>query len=368
MVSPKDSSQKPIVSSLFLTHHPEFRYLFPEIMQVLFARREDYVPERVSMGEAHGFRNAPFGQDQLDEFFQKWKEEEPGKATWIFGKETPTGLIILISDDLQGYGGVQVSVQRDYLSKSGKVEEFLTLLKKLYIVVHSMYGNVFLREMFKEIDPHRRNRPAGIDLRRGIPDIFWANFLGPEYVEMFGVERISSAPCYSVEHLPDGGALLLLSASPLDYLADPENSDKRRIEIKRHLGPEAFDEEGNNYRARVPRFRYEQERKLQRARYPGRTRGPDLLATVPRKEWKDWVESNRAIALAFVADMKSEDMKLDFSEKSLDELDRYIERIVQKGEKRSIEFVKKLGAYLTEIIIEKLGQSGLIPNPTTYHR
>ena len=258
MVSPKDSSQKPIVSSLFLTHHPEFRYLFPEIMKVLFARREDYVPERVSMGEAHGFRNAPFGQDQLDEFFQKWKEEEPGKATWIFGKETPTGLIILISDDLQGYGGVQVSVQRDYLSKSGKVEEFLTLLKKLYIVVHSMYGNVFLREMFKEIDPHRRNRPAGIDLRRGIPDIFWANFFGPEYVEAFGRDRLISAPCHKIEELSDGGIIVFLSESPLD--ASGEDYKVRKRELYDYLGEDAFTGR------LMPKFRTGQGRKNRDAR------------------------------------------------------------------------------------------------------
>ncbi|TMI27120.1 hypothetical protein E6H36_04525 [Candidatus Bathyarchaeota archaeon] len=48
-------------------------------------------------------------------------------------------------------------------------------------------------------------------------------------------------------------------------------------------------------------------------------------------------------------------MNLDFSPKSLGELDLYFEKSGEKGNEESIDFVKKLGAYLTQVVTKKTG-------------
>ncbi|HEV2119310.1 MAG TPA: hypothetical protein VGS11_04295 [Candidatus Bathyarchaeia archaeon] len=51
----------------------------------------------------------------------------------------------------------------------------------------------------------------------GLPGIYWANFLGPIFVDFFSKEKIETVPCYSKKRLADGGYLILTSESPLDY-------------------------------------------------------------------------------------------------------------------------------------------------------
>jgi len=129
-----------------------------------------------------------------------------------------------------------------------------------------------------------------------------------------------------VEHLSDGGALVLLSPSPLDYIANPAELDRRRLEIKKHLGLEAFDTGDPGYRGRVPVFRYEKQWRAEQAKHflaPRRSTG--ILSKTLRREWKDWMENNEAISLAFASEMENKGVTLDYSEVSLDELDRYIE-------------------------------------------
>jgi len=360
MTSPLVSAQKPIAGSGLFTYYPRFRESFPDILRVILAPREWHTYHSGSPTDSGRSQNIAFRLDRLDEFSREWEHQDPGRAIWLFREESPSGLLVLVADNLSGYGTVQVSFQRDYLAIDGKVGEFLMLLRKLYHVLHPMYGNAFVGEMLKKVNPQPRSQPSGIDLRRGIPDIFWANFLGPEYVEMFGEDRVFSAPCYSVERMQDGGALMLLSTSPLDYLADPGGFDKRRRDIKRHLGLEAFNSDEDEHQPRVPKFRYDEDWKAQLENF-ARFRSPDLLAGVPRKAWDNWVENNQSIALAFISDMKVEGVTLDSTKKSLEDLDMYIEALRKKERKPSIDFIQKMAAYVTQIVINEAGAKWSYP-------
>src|SRR3989475_11657853 len=106
-----------------------------------------------------------------------------------------------------------------------------------------MYGRVSTNETVRWVESPLGKMSLGTALRRALPDIYWANFFGPEYVEMFGSDRGNSAPIHSVESLSDGGALLVLSPSPLDFLKDPGEFDRLRLHLKRHTGEEACDQD-----------------------------------------------------------------------------------------------------------------------------
>src|SRR5205823_13134419 len=98
------------------------------------------------------------------------------------------------------------------------------------------------------------------DWKRVLPNFYWENFLGPEYFNMFGVDKVLSSLFYSAERLPDGGALLLLTKSPLDNLSERREVKKRRTEAKSHLGLEAFDTGDISHKGKVPIFRFLEEK------------------------------------------------------------------------------------------------------------
>jgi hypothetical protein len=77
-------------------------------------------------------------------------------------------------------------------------------------------------------------------LRRWLPDLYWANLLGPPYVELFGADRIASAPANTVEQI--GPALFYVQLSAhLDDLRNhfDEVAEVRRA-VKHYLGENAF--------------------------------------------------------------------------------------------------------------------------------
>src|SRR5439155_12634840 len=93
--------------------------------------------------------------------------------------------------------------------------------------------------------------------RQALQGVFWANFVGPEYVQVLGEERLDKSPAYKVEKLPDGGMLLLLSESPFD--ASKDEYQARKQQLRSYLGVDAFNGK------LLPRFRGGPGRKVRDA-------------------------------------------------------------------------------------------------------
>jgi len=77
-------------------------------------------------------------------------------------------------------------------------------------------------------------------LGQWLPDLYWANLLGPPYVELFGRERILSAPAHLVEQIGPELYYLQLSERLDDLRARWDDLAAVRVEVKRHLGGNAF--------------------------------------------------------------------------------------------------------------------------------
>lgn len=98
------------------------------------------------------------------------------------------------------------------------------------------------------------SRPT--NLLEGLPGLGWITFFGPEYVELIGRSKLSTAPCYKAVELQDGGFSLQLFESPLNIaMTSPERKTIEEDTIK-HLGPEYFQPAKI-----VPKFRWETQRK-----------------------------------------------------------------------------------------------------------
>jgi hypothetical protein len=85
---------------------------------------------------------------------------------------------------------------------------FLDLGKRLYEVVSPTFGWL---DMSSGLTGHTSFKDVEA---LALPHLYWANFFSPSYVEKIGRSKILSAPAWSIEELPDGGLLYVLSSSP----------------------------------------------------------------------------------------------------------------------------------------------------------
>lgn len=83
---------------------------------------------------------------------------------------------------------------------------FLDIGKGLYAILQPTFGWI---EYNLEWLPTKHEDIENLRL----PALYWANFFGPAYVNRLR-EKILNAPAWSIEELPDGGLLYVLSSCP----------------------------------------------------------------------------------------------------------------------------------------------------------
>lgn len=321
------------------------------MLRVLLTKRT-YAPERVQLGGADNHRVITFDPAMIHELSKRWEVAETPNA-WILERARPQISVTLAKTSL-AFESIGISIEREHFETSGKTQELLDLLKELYLLMHASYGYVYVWEMVRKHNHPLGPLRLGIDLKRALPDVFWANFLGPEYVEMFGPERVYSTPCYRADRLADGGALLLLSPSPLDFLKDPQNFEKLGLELKSYLGEDAFDAGWPTRQGRVPRFRYLDGRTKETASRISVGK-KDLLSSVERSRWEKWIQDSDSLALNLAVEMEKRGVKLDFTEESLARLDAYLEKLHISKSTPTLEFLMNIAAYVSRVVIQRTG-------------
>lgn len=100
---------------------------------------------------------------------------------------------------------------------------------------------------------------ASKDLPQRIPDLYWTTVFGVPYVEMFGEEKLLSAPVRLSERLSNGSVLLQLSEDLGDVEQRSDEIERIRSTVKAHLGLDAFSQPGleASHSYRVPQFSFE---------------------------------------------------------------------------------------------------------------
>ena len=141
---------------------------------------------------------------------------------------------------------------RDMSARFGAVCGYVHLLTPLDIATGLSSGAILDKSISGEyllLMDRRR-------LVRYIPDLYWANVLGPAYTQIFGRDRMLSAPAHLVRELaPDTFYLQLTDR--LSDLKDRFNQfDSVRRRVKEHLGADAFfsPELGREHTYRTPDF------------------------------------------------------------------------------------------------------------------
>ena len=114
-------------------------------------------------------------------------------------------------------------------------DKFIEWGNLLYNFTNPYYGYIKPAADFSLVDNTKRKNI----LKSGkvaIPMIYWLNFLGPDFVNLIGREKILKAPFWKIEEFRDGGMLLISTPKIFDTILEEEK--KKRKEIYEFLGLE----------------------------------------------------------------------------------------------------------------------------------
>jgi hypothetical protein len=89
-------------------------------------------------------------------------------------------------------------------------------------------------------------------LNHWMPDIPWASVFGPEYIQMFGMEKLLAAPAYCVEQLSDDAIFMQLTGDMNDLFDEFKMVMTKREQIKHYLGYDCFYQKEMNYYCKNP--------------------------------------------------------------------------------------------------------------------
>ncbi len=226
------------------------------ILSFLIMAGQDFTPEYFDRGE-------PYGKTRLDAHdlslpLQGWVDNRYSLGIIATRSHPFESSLLVHSTDFLMFDHVNLSIESSWFSSLENVDRFQAVAKGLYSITSANSG--YIQNWRHE----RRNGEITDEagnlvgfraprVKTALSGLFWANLFGPEYVRMFGKDKLLSAPWYKHEELSDGGLLLLISASPLDA-AKPEYQSLKK-QIYAHLGEGAFTG------AILPEFRTEGRKK-----------------------------------------------------------------------------------------------------------
>lgn len=128
------------------------------------------------------------------------------------------------------------TVDLDYLRNEENLREFIDLSNRLLLLMEPVQADIWNLMLPEWSEP--------INLKVRHPELAWINYFGRPYIDLFGREKLLSAPCFRTFEV--GKNLIALQMT--EDLFQPIPSDVRYA-VKKHLGEEAFVEEGKWYRS-----------------------------------------------------------------------------------------------------------------------
>ena len=214
-----------------------------KILQCLVQAGDIFVPEVFDGGKQTGGRKVKFDSQDLSLPLKEWVDD-PYSLGIIAERQGPVESTLHVSaTSFVMFDHLGLSVDSRWFTIAEHVDRFVGLARDLCGIIRPNSGyvqNWRSERVLGEITDEYGNLVgySAPKVKWALKGIFWGNFFGPEYVEMFGRKKMMTAPCYKIEELQDGGVLLLLSKSPLEA-SEPEYL-ARKNELYAYLGQDAF--------------------------------------------------------------------------------------------------------------------------------
>jgi hypothetical protein len=208
-----------------------------QLLEIIYNYGREFAPELFDNGK----RLVPIGLTNFDILFKKWMQF----SSIMMRREAQFGSEIVISTGFVASGGFNTLsfwVEEGYFESQSRAENFLQMSIAIYDLLCPVYGSIHQTrdaiEMATVQDPRYGPTVVPVDLRKGLPDVFWANFFGPEYVELIGKHKLLATPCHELRQLSDGGMLILTTPSPLAPSLEI-NRVKQKV-VRDYLGEDLF--------------------------------------------------------------------------------------------------------------------------------
>lgn len=144
-----------------------------------------------------------------------------------------------------GFNFFNLSVDIAYIKEDSGFQRFISLCNDLILLLEPVHGEIV------NLSFPGWETPKNLRIRH--PEINWMVLFGRPYIDLFGKEKLLCSPCHSVHTIGDNVIALQLT----DCLFEPVQPSVRTA-VKKHLGEDAFVEDGKSYRAysmgKVPEF------------------------------------------------------------------------------------------------------------------
>jgi hypothetical protein len=178
-------------------------------------------------------------KEHLHDYYRGWLELPPreiSKLVHLRRTTRPRGFT-MCSVDATGnrpFDILDTNLEVDYFREESHQQHFVQMARHVYSLVDPAYAIL-------EYSDTRHAKTGPIGLGRGLPGIFWGNFLGPDYSAMVGWDRLQALARelpVTAERLPDDGVLILLGGNVLDS-GSPEMLARAEA-VEHFLGTEYF--------------------------------------------------------------------------------------------------------------------------------
>lgn len=217
-----------------------------------------FVPEFFDGGELTKGRRVKFDPQDLVLVLKGWTHNRYSLGI-IADRHNPIESSLHVSStDFLMFDHLGLNVESKWFTDIQNISKFVSVAKGLYRLIQPNSGYIqnwrYERTIGEVIDSAGNlvgyKAPRTKWLLKGL---FWANFFGPEYVDMFGRNNLLAAPWQRIETLSDGGVLAIISESPFD--ASRPECQARKQQLYDYLGKDAFSGD------LLPKFRTEGRKK-----------------------------------------------------------------------------------------------------------
>jgi hypothetical protein len=196
-----------------------------------------WLPHRYGWSEPprHVYAPERFEHFWSDPFLLKWRNATRTATGTVYTRTGPYDLLSWI--ELSGE-------QTPDLALDGLAElvqagaRSLDLSYGLLTLFHPDDAAVDFVSRTQTEDPYVAVEP--VTLKRFLPNMFWGNIFGPPYVDLFGVERLRSAPAAVVCEVRPGYFYVQLTDDLTDVQENRPHFTATREAVKRHLGRDCF--------------------------------------------------------------------------------------------------------------------------------
>lgn len=220
--------------------------LAEQVFQEINKAGKDFIPD--VYGEDEVSAKIKYDPAHHDPLIRLWTDEGDGMtdtmrsfaSCWLFMKKrgTPkTNYLMHWQKDQQArFNYLVLTVDLGYMRHEDNLQRFIDLSNHLLLLLEPVQAGIWNKMLPEWYDP--------TNLRVRHPELAWINYFGKPYIDLFGREKLLSAPCFRTFEIGED----LIGLQMTEDLFQPIPSDVRYA-VKKHLGEDAFVEEGKWYRS-----------------------------------------------------------------------------------------------------------------------